>query len=186
MFIHIHKFTQITHARTRAAQVLAPRATVHIYSYAYAHHRLAAARSVNLAAPPQRPRLEAALTCSDCHRYALHPRSPTDIAGVRIGVNAYTYYGVDCTSTEQHGARYTCTRGHRTCTRTCTSTDPSQHEFLYCSVYRSMISSIYGALLRSPRPIQVARPIYSVVVVSDRSTRRSVDLSALTDYDQRQ
>ena len=37
-----------------------------------------------------------------------------------------------------------------------------------------------GALLRSPRPIQVARPIYSAVVVSDRSTRRSVDLSALT------
>ena len=71
---------------TRAAQVLAPRATAHISSYAYADPRLVAARSVNLVAPPQRPRLDAALTCSDCHRYALHPRSPTDIPGVRIAV----------------------------------------------------------------------------------------------------
>ena len=41
---------------------------------------------MNLVAPPQRPRLDAALTCSDCHRYALHPRSPTDIPGVRIRI----------------------------------------------------------------------------------------------------
>ena len=58
----IHKFTQITPTRMRAAQVLAPRATAHIPNYAYADLRLAAARSVNLVAPPQRPRLDAALT----------------------------------------------------------------------------------------------------------------------------
>ena len=68
------------------AQVFTPRTTAHSSSYAYAEPRLVAARSVNLVAPPQRPRLDAALTCSDCHRYALHPRSPTDIAGVRIAV----------------------------------------------------------------------------------------------------
>ena len=138
--------------------------------------------SVNLVAPPQRPRLDAALTCSDCHRYALHPRSPTDIPGVRIGVLRIrtTEQTVPVRSSTERGTRVRVDTVHvpihvpvlnRPSTNFCTVADIDD------------IIDRSDALLRSPRPIQVARPIYSAIVVSDRSTRRSVDLSALTPPD---
>ena len=114
-------FIQITivhtshlHARVQHKFSLA-RATAHATSYAYADRRLAAARSVNLAAPPQRPRRDPGLRSCHCHCDSLQPSSPTDISVVRIRIRT-TEQSVPVRSSGTRVNVY----------RTCTSTNPYQ------------------------------------------------------------